>query len=132
MNDFIVQAVTNIAVRHQQWQGWPTTVSDDTALAMTGIPFEHDFVLRSSEATASNSIKTPTPTPTTITNNQTQQTQAESSNSRANSGRNTELIEVDSDSSIDEFEDASDFNGDDDIFTAQASNRRIKHLSTFN
>lgn len=121
--------MTNIAVRHQQWQGWPTTVSDDTALAMTGIPFEHDFVLRSSEATASNSIKTPTPTPTTITNNQTQ---AESSNSRANSGRSTELIEVDSDSSIDEFEDASDFNGDDEIFTAQASNRRIKHLSKFN
>lgn len=109
-----VYSVTNIAVRHQQWHGWPSGVSDDTALALTGIPIEHNLVLNSTESTSTNQAKT----------NQT----AAAASSRSN---HNELIEVDSDSSVDEFEDASDFNGDDEIFAASASNRRRNDLSKY-
>lgn len=113
-----IYSVTNIAVRHQQWHGWPSGVSDDTALALTGIPYEHNLVLNTTETTSTNQNKP----------NQTGgAAAAESSNARSN--HNNELIEVDSDSSIDEFEDASDFNGDDDIFAAPAANRRRNDLS---
>lgn len=109
-----VYTVTNIAVRHQKWQGWPPTATDSTTLALSGIPLEHDLVLESTE-----------PAPTSSTDAST----------NANSGQiypsnpSNDLIEVDSDSSVDEFEDASDFNGDDDIFTAPSANRRVKDLS---
>lgn len=107
-----VYSVTNIAVRHQQWHGWPSGVADHTALALTGIPFEHNLVLNSNETTSTNHTKP-------------NQTATESS--RPN--HNNELIEVDSDSSVDEFEDASDFNGDDEIFAAPSTNRRRNDLS---
>lgn len=115
-----VYSVTNIAVRHQQWHGWPSGLSDDIALALTGIPFEHNLVLNSTETTSTASS---TNQPKTNTS-----TAAESSNSRSN--HNNEPIEVDSDSSVDEFEDASDFNGDDDLFAAPAAHRRRNDLST--
>lgn len=138
-----VYSITNIAVRHQQWLGWPSTTTDNTALAMTGIPLEHDLILGSTErntATVSNPIRA-----------FGSQTQAETSSSTSNTrtiiasatappppslpittNNINELIEVDSDSSVDEFEDASDFNGDDDIFNTPSTNRRIKNLSMFN
>lgn len=99
-----VYTVTNTAVRHQEWIRWPPGVTDTTPIALTGIPREHDFILRSSE-------------------------QAPSGSSQGSTAARTEAIDIDSDSSVDEFEDASDFNGDDDIFTASIANKRIKHLS---
>lgn len=99
-----VYTVTNIAMRHQQWIGWPPDISDDIPLALSGIPLEHDLILKSTE-----------PIPTRVT--------GESSNLQ------NETIEIDSDSSVDEFEDASDFNGDDEVFVSPATNRRLKNLS---
>lgn len=101
-----VYAVTNIAVRHQEWVRWPPGVTDTTPLALTGIPREQDFILRSTEPAASGS-------------------------SRGSASARNEAIDIDSDSSVDEFEDASDFNGDDDIFTSSMTNKRIKHLSRY-
>lgn len=118
-------SVTNIAVRHQQWHGWPSGLSDDIALALTGIPFEHSLVLKSTDTT-STSTSTSTHQPKTNTS----RTAAESSNARS-SNHNNEPIEVDSDSSVDEFEDASDFNGDDELFAAPAAHRRRNDLSTY-
>lgn len=115
-----IYSVTNIAVRHQQWHGWPSGVSDDTALALTGIPYEHNLVLNNTSETTSTNQNKPNQTGGATT-------AAETSNTRTN--HNNELIEVDSDSSVDEFEDASDFNGDDDIFAAPAANRRRNDLS---
>lgn len=114
-----VYTITNIAVRHQHWIGWPSLITDNTTLAMTGIPLEHDLILQSTESSSSSS----NPLRTFGTN-----AQSETSNAVASTNAN-ELIEVDSDSSIDEFEDASDFNGDDDIFNTPNTNRRVKNLS---
>lgn len=147
-----VYAVTNIAVRHQQWFGWPSDVPDDTALALTGIPYEHSLVLHSTEATsttttptaaaaagsASSVASTTTASSTSTSNQQQQQQQTKTTNTNqldaseanARSNHNNEPIEVDTDSSIDEFEDAaSDFNGDDELFTAPAATRRHNDLS---
>lgn len=106
-----VYSVTDIAVRFQQWHGWPSGVSDDTVLALTGIPYEHNLVLNSIETSTTNQTKP-------------NQTGAETSNTRSN--HSNELIEVDSDSSIEEFEDASEFIATDEIF---ATNRRRNDLS---
>lgn len=108
-----IYSVTNIAVRHQQWHGWPSGISDDTTLGLAGIPFEHNLVLNSTD-TSINQIIPPT-----------QAIAVEP----ARSNVANDLIEIDSDSSIDEFEDASDFNGDDEIFAAPATNRRRNDLS---
>lgn len=121
-----VYSITNTAVRHQQWIGWPQNTTDNTALAMTGIPLEYDLILRSTDGPS-----------TTARTSSTfgQQTTAETSNARSNTATNNvnELIEVDSDSSVDEFEDASDFGNinDDEIFNTPSTNRRIKNLSKF-
>lgn len=53
-----VYSVTNIAVRHQQWHGWPSGAADDTTLALVGIPIEHNLVLNSTESTSTNQTKT--------------------------------------------------------------------------
>lgn len=104
---------------HFAGHGWPSGISDATALALTGIPFDHTLVLQSTEPTSTNQTKS-----------NANQSEAESSNARAN--HTSELIEVDSDSSVDEFEDASDFNGDDEIFAAPAASRRRNDLSELN
>lgn len=151
-----VYAVTNIAVRHQQWLGWPSDVSDDTALALAGIPYEHNLVLHSTEATSTTTptaaaaatataaaaaagsvATTTTSSSSTSTSNQqtktTNTTQLDASEANTRSNHNNEPIEVDTDSSIDEFEDAaSDFNGDDELFTAPAATRRHNDLSKWN
>ncbi|GAB0092562.1 FAS-associated factor 1 [Sergentomyia squamirostris] len=102
-----VFSITDIAVRHQQWSGWPDNVSNDTTLAQSGIDLETNLVLRSSEGTgASSSRKT--------------QRQARS---------NSNTIELDSESSMEEYEDASeDFNADDDLFAESPPQNRLKNL----
>lgn len=124
-----VYSVTNIAVRHQQWHGWPSGLSDDVALALTGIPYEHNLVLNNLGLNTTEATSTSTSTSTNQPKTNASQAAAESSNARLN--HNNEPIEVDSDSSIDEFEDASDFNGDDDIFAAPAAHRRRNDLSKY-
>lgn len=45
---------------------------------------------------------------------------------------NKGVMETDSDGSVEEFEDASDFNADDDIiFTETPRQNRLSHLSEF-
>lgn len=147
-----VYSVTSIAVRHQQWHGWPTGVTDDTAIALTGIPFEHNLVLHSTESTTTNQTKTITstnaatasnPTPasaaavasatavatTVATSTITTQPNQLDIQSNARSNHNNDPIDIDSDSSVDEFEDASDFNGDDEMFAAPTTARRNNDLS---
>lgn len=108
-------------MRHQQWEGWPDAVDNSKLLAQTGIPLEHNLVLRSNignDASSTTDIQT--------------QGESSSSTTRRNSNRDggNDPIEVDSDSSIDEYEDASDFNGDEEIFTTQ-SQKRVRNLSKF-
>lgn len=106
-----VYTITNIAVRHQEWIGWPANVTNETMLGLSGIPREHNLTLRSTEAVA-----------------------AVASGSRnaaaaAVAATEPETIDIDSDGTGEEFEDASDFNGEDDIFTSPVAQNRVKHLS---
>jgi FAS-associated factor 1 len=116
-----VYAVTNIPVRHQLWSGWPNNVTDSKTLGELGIEYEHNLVLRQSNDTT-KPVNTTTPTAAAS------MPLLESSTVRSRSTSN--VIEIDSDSSIEEFEDASeDFNADDDIFSESPAQTRIKHLS---
>lgn len=108
-----VYTITNIAVRHQEWIGWPPDVTNETLLALTGIPVEHDLVLRSTEASA----------PTVAAN------ASEASASGTRNASEPETIDVDTDSDTVEFEDASDFNAEDDLFTSPVVQNRVKNLS---
>lgn len=53
----VVSSLTNIAVQSQHWHGWPTDLSDDTTLALTGIPYDHNFILCLTEERASPSTE---------------------------------------------------------------------------
>lgn len=110
-----VYTITNIAVRHQIWVGWPPDIRNEMLLGMIGISVNCNLTLKSNDhATRPTSGH-----------------RAGSSSARASSGTDGEPIEIDSDSSVDEFEDASDFNGDDDIFTTPAIDHRHKYLSKY-
>lgn len=112
-----VYTVTNIAVRHQRWVGWPHDVRNEMLLGMTGIPVEHNLTLRSVEPAARAAAAH-------------RAGSSSAAAARAQSGMDGEPIEIDSDSSVDEFEDATDFNGDDDIFSSSTpANPRLKYLS---
>lgn len=98
--------ITSIPVRHQIWIGWPPHVSNSTRLMDSGIDVNHCLELRRSEEVPS----------------------ASSNRSRRHSG----IHDMDSDSSVEEFEDASeDLNVEDDIFSEAPATSRIKHLSKF-
>ncbi|XP_055702324.1 FAS-associated factor 1 [Phlebotomus papatasi] len=99
-----VFSITDIAVRHQVWLGWPDNVSNDTSLAQSGIDLEHNLVLKSAESSSSKKS----------------QRQMRSNNS---------TIELDSESSMEEYEDASeDFNADDDLFAESPPQNRLNYL----
>lgn len=101
-----VYTITNIAVRHQDWVGWPEGTTNDSLLALTGIPLEHSLTLKTTAV-----VPEPCILPAINAN---------------------EVIEIDSDGSVDdEFEDASEFNTEEDLFAAETVNRRLKHLSEF-
>lgn len=93
-------SVTNIQVRHQDWTGWPPGSTNSTTLAQSGIELQHKLVLRSLADKAKNSKP----------------------------GKSNNIVNIDSDSSADEFEDASDFNPDDDYFSETPAQPRLKHL----
>lgn len=100
-----VYTVTSIPVRHQIWVGWPSHVINSTKLMDAGIDANHFLELKRSEETPA--------APTTRA-------------SRHASG----VHEIDSDSSVEEFEDASeDLNVEDDIFSEAPASSRIKYLS---
>ncbi|XP_055535376.1 FAS-associated factor 1 isoform X2 [Wyeomyia smithii] len=115
-------SITDIPVRHQVWSGWPNNVTNSTTLAESGVEREHNLVLK--RADQDGSVK--------ITNNNTAANTA--STSTSSSSRNvynnsdSMPIIIDSESSGEEFEDASDFNNDDDIFTETPINSHLKHL----
>lgn len=86
-----VYYITNIPVRHQEWTGWPVGSENGTTLAQSGIELSHNLILHSNADKGKN-------------------------NSKPNKTNNSTVV-VDSDSSADEFEDASDFNNCEEFFT---------------
>ncbi|EDW48065.1 GM20096 [Drosophila sechellia] len=94
--------IKSIPVRHQEWTGWPNGCDNDTTLAQSGIGLSHRFAVRSTERVA----------PT-----------------NSNQHNAFDVVTVDSESSTDEFEDATDFNNAEYIFTdsppAQPPNRHL-------
>ncbi|XP_062543046.1 FAS-associated factor 1 isoform X1 [Armigeres subalbatus] len=114
-----VYTITDIPVRHQVWFGWPNNVSNNTTLAESGVEREHNLVLKRADEGAK------------ITNNNntanTASTSTSSSSRNVYNNSDSMPIIVDSESS-EEFEDASDFNNDDDIFTETPINSHLKHL----
>ncbi|XP_055920273.1 FAS-associated factor 1 isoform X2 [Eupeodes corollae] len=87
-----VYYITNIPVRHQEWTGWPVGSENGTTLAQSGIDLSHNLILHSNADKGKN-------------------------NSKPNKANNSSTVVVDSDSSADEFEDASDFNACEEFFT---------------
>lgn len=115
-----VYTITDIPVRHQVWFGWPNNVTNITTLAESGVEREHNLVLKRADEAAK------------ITNNNNTGNTASTSTSSSsrnvyNSSDPSMPIIIDSESS-EEFEDASDFNNDDDIFTETPINSHLKHL----
>lgn len=86
-----VYYITNIPVRHQEWTGWPVGADNETTLAQSGIELNHNLILHCNTDKGKN-------------------------NSKLNKANNATVV-VDSDSSADEFEDASDFNNCEEFFT---------------
>lgn len=108
-----VFSITDIPVRHQEWTGWPSNITNQTTLAQCGIELEHNLILASKENTSA--------------------TTRSSATTSATAARSTNVIDIDSsDSSVDEFEDASDFNADDDLFSDTTVRNRINYLSKKN
>ncbi|XP_023307578.2 FAS-associated factor 1 [Lucilia cuprina] len=89
-----VYYVTEIAVRHQEWTGWPHGCDNETTLAQSGIQLNHNFILHNAADKMRNN-----------TNNSSSTT------------RSSNAVGLDTDSSADEFEDASDFNACEEFFT---------------
>lgn len=115
-----VYTITDIPVRHQVWFGWPNNVTNSTTLAESGVEREHNLVLKRADEGAK------------ITNNNNtaaNTASASTSSSSRNVYNNSDSmpITIDSESS-EEFEDASDFNNDDDIFTETPINSHLKNL----
>uniref|UniRef100_A0A182QTK5 UBX domain-containing protein n=1 Tax=Anopheles farauti TaxID=69004 RepID=A0A182QTK5_9DIPT len=125
-----VYTVTDIPVRHQVWSGWPSNITNQTTLAESGLGPEHNLLLkRADESTVKPSNNNNN---NNINNNNSHLLNALSSagtsanNSHSSSSSrhminfgndSLPIFPIDSESSGEEFEDASDFNNDDDIFT---------------
>uniref|UniRef100_A0A1Q3G262 Putative regulator of the ubiquitin pathway n=1 Tax=Culex tarsalis TaxID=7177 RepID=A0A1Q3G262_CULTA len=118
-----VYTITDIPVRHQMWAGWPNNVTNTTTLAESGVERDHNLVLRHA---ADDAAKISNNNNAAATAAGTTASTSTSSSSR-NVYNNSMPIIIDSESS-EEFEDASDFNNDDDIFTETPINSHLKHL----
>lgn len=99
-----VYTITDIPVRHQEWIGWPPNITNQTRLAESGIDLVHNFVLKNSSGQSTAA--------TTSTEPQ------------------SNVIEIDSSDSS-EFEDATDFNTEEDLFTEPIVRNRLNYLSKF-
>ncbi|XP_058830467.1 FAS-associated factor 1 isoform X2 [Topomyia yanbarensis] len=117
-----VYTITDIPVRHQVWSGWPTNITNSTTLAESGVEREHNLVLKRADQDGVPKI--------TNNNNAANTASTSTSSSSRNVYNNSDSIPIiiDSESSGEEFEDASDFNNDDDIFTETPINSHLKHL----
>ncbi|XP_073846108.1 fas associated factor casp isoform X4 [Musca autumnalis] len=89
-----VYYVTDIPVRHQEWTGWPHGCDNDTTLAQSGIQLAHNFILHNAADKMRNNA-----------------------NNSSSTTRSSNAVGLDTDSSADEFEDASDFNASEEFFT---------------
>ncbi|XP_005179507.1 FAS-associated factor 1 isoform X2 [Musca domestica] len=89
-----VYYVTDIPVRHQEWTGWPHGCDNDTTLAQSGIQLSHNFILHNAADKLRNNA-----------------------NNSSSTTRSSNAVGLDTDSSADEFEDASDFNASEEFFT---------------
>lgn len=120
-----VYTITDIPVRHQVWSGWPNNVTNSTTLAESGVEQDHNLVLRHADdggvAKISNNNNAATAAGATAS------TSTSSSSRNVHNNSDSMPIIIDSESS-EEFEDASDFNNDDDIFTETPINSHLKHL----
>ncbi|XP_060658983.1 FAS-associated factor 1 isoform X1 [Drosophila nasuta] len=85
-----VYYITNTPVRHQEWSGWPSGCDNETTLAQSGIEQNHEFVVRNIADRVQNN---------------------------SNALNSSDVVNLDSESSADEFEDATDFNNSEYIFT---------------
>lgn len=95
-----VFSFTDIPVRHQIWTGWPPNVNDDTMLAISGITFPMH------ELTVKKNVPPKRDTKSIL------------------------VDLVDSDSSVEEFEDASEsFNVEDDMFIDNLGSKKMEPLS---
>lgn len=90
--------ITDIAVRNQEWTGWPSGCDNYTTLAQSGIELSHNFIVEN------------------IAERQ-QQEQQQANNSKPATNARQNALPNDTDSSADEFEDASEFNGSEEFFT---------------
>lgn len=101
-----VFTLTDIPVRHQVWTGWPSTATDVTMLASSGINYPSHELTVIKNTTATHAKKD--------TKNIT-----------------VDLIDSDA-SSVEEFEDASEtFNVEDDIFIDNLTSKKIEPLSKY-
>lgn len=153
-----VYTVTDIPVRHQVWSGWPSNVTNHTTLAESGIGIDHNLLLKrvdesavkvtnnnntsSSNSNNNNSgnlcnthshlLNALSSSAGTSTNNSHSSSSSSSRGAGANlfnvGNDNLPIIPIDSESSGEEFEDASDFNNDDDIFTEMPIINQQKRL----
>lgn len=95
-----LHTITDIAVRHQQWIGWPILIGNNIKLGESGIDQEHNLELSSSKIDTNKDNRS-----------------------------NSSAMENDSDNSL-EFEDASeDFNSDYDFMAETPRQPRLNHLS---
>lgn len=100
-----VFTLTDIPVRHQVWTGWPASAQDQTMLAVSGISFPtHELTVKKAVV------------------------QSQSGTKRDMKSILVDL--VDSDSSVEEFEDASEtFNVEDDMFIDNLGSKKTEPLS---
>ncbi|XP_034476125.1 FAS-associated factor 1 isoform X2 [Drosophila innubila] len=101
-----VYYITNTPVRHQEWSGWPSGCDNETNLAQSGIEQSHEFILRNIADRVQNN---------------------------SNPITSSEVVNLDSESSADEFEDATDFNNSEYIFSDSPPVQPLnRHLITNN
>lgn len=117
-----VYTITDIPVRHQDWTGWPATMTNDTTLAASGINSVHKLHLRSTAPTNT----TTTTASSVFGNNLDIDARAGTASTRSS---NSNIIEIDSD----EYESATDadFNADEEMFTEPIAPTRVVHLSEY-
>lgn len=120
--------ITDIPVRHQEWTGWPSNITNDTMLTQTGIARVHNLTLRSAAPVASH-LHASLSAASNATNYLTAGAGSTQSSVSRRPSNNSNVIEIDSDES--EFEDATDadFNADEDMFTETVVRNRLNHLS---
>lgn len=150
-----VFTVTNIADRHQVWTGWPGKMTNMMTLAQSGAALQQSLTLKSSfiqpalssaaaattsSSSGSGTIDMPYRRARNIFAPSSNSSSSSNNNNKnhnyndniSNDNQNNNVIEIDSESSVDEFEDA--FNGDDELFAEISHLHKqssLRHLSEY-